>query len=362
VALRLRFAALALLPVALAACGTSADDEAPGDEGTDHLIGHVHGLGVNPADDALYVAGHNGVFRIEDGSPIRVADRWQDTMAFTIAGPDTFLASGHPDLREDLPPHLGLIESTDAAETWKPLSLQGEADFHAIEIVGDRIYGYDATGGQLMTTTDRETWKPVTTGQYIDLATLPSQTESVLATTPTGAVDEIRLDGTQRPLAGAPELVLIDSTPQGRIVGVTAGGELYSTSRLGDPWEHAGQVPGTPAALAADDGAWHVATDEAILSSTDDGATWGERRGLTPSDGPRLRASEQPHPIGWSSSRFTGVGPVACAGKRSRFRRSALTATRKLEPDIDSAATSGRSTRPKAGSKTPAAIGSAMAL
>jgi hypothetical protein len=110
----------------------------------------------------LYVAGHHGGFRVDGGAPVRVADRWQDTMAFTIAGPDTFLASGHPDLREGLPPHLGLIESTDAAETWKPLSLQGEADFHAIEIVGDRIYGYD---------------------------------------------------------------------------------ELYSTSRLGDPWEHAGQVP-----------------------------------------------------------------------------------------------------------------------
>jgi hypothetical protein len=273
VALRLRFAALALLPVTLAACGTS-DDVPPADEGSDHSIGHVHGLGINPADDVLYVAGHHGVFRIEDRTPIRIADRWQDTMAFTIAGPDTFLASGHPDLREDLPPHLGLIESTDAAETWKPLSLQGEADFHAIEIVGDRIYGYDATSGRLMTTTDRETWEPVTTGEYIDLTALPSQPDSVLATTPTGAVYEIRLDGTQRPLAGPPELALIDSTPQGRIVGVTAGGELYSTSRLDDPWKYAGQVPGTPAALAATADAWHVATDEAILSSTDDGATW----------------------------------------------------------------------------------------
>ncbi len=34
----------------------------------------------------------------------------------------------------------------------------------------------------------------------------------------------------------------------------------------------------------------------------------------------------------------------------------------KLDPDIDSAAISGRSTSPKAGSNTPAAIGSAMAL
>jgi hypothetical protein len=41
---------------------------------------------------------------------------------------------------------------------------------------------------------------------------------------------------------------------------------------------------------------------------------------------------------------------------------SAFTATRKLDPDIDSAAISGRSTSPKAGSKTPAAIESASAL
>jgi hypothetical protein len=42
--------------------------------------------------------------------------------------------------------------------------------------------------------------------------------------------------------------------------------------------------------------------------------------------------------------------------------RSALTATKKLDPDIDKAATSGRSTNPKAGSNTPAAMGRAIAL
>ena len=50
------------------------------------------------------------------------------------------------------------------------------------------------------------------------------------------------------------------------------------------------------------------------------------------------------------------------AGRRSRLRRSALTATRKLEPDIVSAAISGRRVKPKAGSNTPAAIGRAIAL
>jgi hypothetical protein len=49
-------------------------------------------------------------------------------------------------------------------------------------------------------------------------------------------------------------------------------------------------------------------------------------------------------------------------GSFNRRSSSALTATSRLEPDIDRAAISGRSTSPNAGSKTPAAIGIAIAL
>ena len=56
------------------------------------------------------------------------------------------------------------------------------------------------------------------------------------------------------------------------------------------------------------------------------------------------------------------AGASGAAGSRSRLSSSALTATRNDDPDIDRAAISGRSTRPKAGSNTPAAMGSAMAL
>jgi hypothetical protein len=44
------------------------------------------------------------------------------------------------------------------------------------------------------------------------------------------------------------------------------------------------------------------------------------------------------------------------------FEVRVLTATIRLEPDMDSAAISGRRTSPKTGSKTPAAMGRAMAL
>ena len=58
----------------------------------------------------------------------------------------------------------------------------------------------------------------------------------------------------------------------------------------------------------------------------------------------------------------TRLSPAAVCGRWRRLSVTALTATMKLDPDIDSAAISGRSTRPKAGSNTPAAIGRAIAL
>ncbi len=74
---------------------------------------HVHGLGINPADGSLFIATHTGLFRVGKDSQkaVRVAARYQDTMGFSIVGPNRFLGSGHPDAREQkLPPLLGLIE------------------------------------------------------------------------------------------------------------------------------------------------------------------------------------------------------------------------------------------------------------
>ncbi|PWI12287.1 hypothetical protein DIZ27_01455 [Streptomyces sp. NWU339] len=43
-----------------------------------------------------HAAGHHGVFRLDSGTATRGAGRYQDTMGFTVTGPSTFLASGHP--------------------------------------------------------------------------------------------------------------------------------------------------------------------------------------------------------------------------------------------------------------------------
>lgn len=126
---------------------------------------HVHGLGINPADGGLFVAAHTGLYRAPRGERTakRVAERFQDTMGFTIAGPDHFLGSGHPDPREaqalGLPPLLGLIESNDAGKTWQPVSRGGRTDFHVLR-AGRKVYGYDSSNDVLLGSDDEgRTWE-----------------------------------------------------------------------------------------------------------------------------------------------------------------------------------------------------------
>ena len=273
---RILLAAVPAVVLSLTACSNTIEEAPDESAAEDRLVGHVHGLGVDPADGALYVAGHYGLFRVEDRTPTRVADRWQDTMAFTVSGPRTFLASGHPDLREGLPAHLGLIESTDSGRTWEALSLQGEADFHALEVAGPRLYGYDSSSGRLLTTTDRRNWKLLATGQFADLAALPARPDLVLATTMDQRVVQVTMDGTRRFLRNAPRLLLLATTERGELVGISSGGEVFTAPDPGGDWQPAGRAPGSPTALAVSGDHWYVATDDRVYESTDRGATWDE--------------------------------------------------------------------------------------
>jgi hypothetical protein len=127
---RIVLATLSTVAVAaaiLTGCGAESGTGGAGDPGPVH----VHGLGVDTADSSHYIATHTGLFRMGHGADDarRVGDSYQDTMGFTVLGASRFRGSGHPDLRTDLPPHLGLIEATDGGRTWEPISLLGEDGF-----------------------------------------------------------------------------------------------------------------------------------------------------------------------------------------------------------------------------------------
>ena len=265
---------LTLLAVGLlgGAAACSAPEPAL-DEVASTYVGHVHGLGVDPADGVLYVAAHGGVFRVVDGRLSLVAGRSQDTMGFTVVGPGHFLASGHPAPTEDRPPHLGLIESRDAADTWASLSLAGSADFHSLEQGKDALYGFDSRSQTLLRSRDRRTWQPVARGSFADLAAHPTENGVVLATSAKGLL-RVEGDGPPTVLAAPKGLTYLAWPGPRELVGVTAAGRLYASPDAGSTWEARGQLPGEVEAFQAGSDGWYAASDEGLFTSTDAGTTW----------------------------------------------------------------------------------------
>jgi hypothetical protein len=246
------------------------------------VVSHVHGLGVNPADGSLFAATHYGMFRLAtDGNVQRVSDSFQDTMGFTVVGPNAFLGSGHPDVpgrRAGQPGLLGLITSVDAGATWTPLSLGGEADFHGLVNAHDTIYGWNSTTGQFMTSTDRLTWKIRSTLNMSGFAVDPVNGDHIIAATAAGVVESDD-GGTSWKAGSGPPLVVLSWDVAAGLWGADGSGALWKRLLT---WQQLGTLPGTPQALLAQSGTLYAAVEGAdgrtgIYASVDSGRTWQTR-------------------------------------------------------------------------------------
>jgi len=246
-----------------------------GGESSTVALTHVHGLGVNPADGTLYVATHDGLYQLSaDGQARLVGDGRQDTMGFTIAGPNQFLASGHPAPGQAGPPHLGLIESGDGGLTWTTRSLAGQADFHALRFRHNTVYGYISTTGQLITSTDKVTWQTRANVSLRDFDVSPAAPNTLLATTETGLQRSTDGGSTWVPAGGPPLLLLAWQTPD-RLWGLSTTGDILRSADGGSSWNATGKLAGQATAFAAHEGNLYAAVHEqGILQSTDNGTTW----------------------------------------------------------------------------------------
>ncbi|MGH3995424.1 MAG: F510_1955 family glycosylhydrolase, partial [Pseudonocardiaceae bacterium] len=271
-----------LAALGIGACGSDSDkptEPAPrvGDPGPIH----VHGLGVNPTDGALFVATHTGLFRAAAGEQRarRVADRYQDTMGFTVTGPDRFLGSGHPDGRAGLPPFLGLIRSTDAGRTWEPVSLLGKRDFHVLEALGKRVYGYGSDyetrqPGLLVSDDGGRSWQErVTPEPLLSLAIDPDDPDRVVASGEDGSYSSTDAGGGWRPLGEDPGWLAW--TGAGALFLVGLDGAVVRSTDGGRTWEQTGNTGGQPAALESVGDELYVALhDGSIKRSQDQGRSW----------------------------------------------------------------------------------------
>lgn len=276
--------ALLVIVAALAAgCGENggpSDATLSAPEGPNH----IHGLGINPADDALFIATHSGLFRAAEGSKevARVDDQFQDTMGFTVVGRDQFLGSGHPAPGEDRPPNLGLIESSDAGQSWQPVSLSGEADFHILRFAHRRVYAYNGLSGTLVLSADLgRTWSERTPpAPVIDLAVDPSDPERLVVSTESGLAVSDDAGRHWRPLAA--EIGLLAWPRSGQLLLINASGEVQRASDPEQEWSPIGSIGGQPVAFASgsSDDLYAALPSGVVLESTDGGASWSPRASL----------------------------------------------------------------------------------
>jgi len=147
---RLRFA-LPLVLLALSACGggdepeeTAAPTAAPGTT-TD-----IVSIAIDPTDGTLLAGSGPAFYRLPPGaekpeqakgalSTPKGSGTLTKDVVVRYEKPGTIIASGHSS-EAALPPVLGILRSTDNGETWEPISGLGEADYHEIEIQGNRIF------------------------------------------------------------------------------------------------------------------------------------------------------------------------------------------------------------------------------
>ena len=274
------FAVLAVLVVLIVVVRDLQDDTRTPSAGG--RVAHVHGLGIDPGDKDLYAATHLGLYRVPaQGKAQRVGDAVQDTMGFTVVGPGHFLGSGHPDPKDEhmrkpgRPPLLGLIESTDGGETWKALSLLGEADFHSLVAAHGKVYGYDSTGGRFMVSDDGKRWD---TRSQIGIGTFavdPGDADHVVAMTERGLADSGDGGRSWEPVDG-PQLAFVSWGTELGLWGVSRTGQTYQRSE--NSWEPRAALSGEPQALlvAGTDvyAAASAGDSTAIYRSSDEGRSW----------------------------------------------------------------------------------------
>jgi hypothetical protein len=268
------------LSAALAACSSDEGDDAPA-AGVDGQT-HVHAMALG-ADGDILIGTHHGLLALDpDGSepPERISRYRHDFMGLAGDVSGRLVASGHPDFDSGLPVHLGLMESRDGGREWDEASIAGEADFHALALSGERVYGWDSTGGRFLVSSDGgSSWRErrVPEGLH-SLAVDPADPDRVLGAS--DAMLYLSEDGGARWRALGRGGGLLAWSPDGSATLLEYGSGRVLRSADGVEWARAGAVPFRDAvALAAfgPRGLASIGESGVLVVSRDGGRTWVER-------------------------------------------------------------------------------------
>lgn len=237
---------------------------------------HIHEL--IPSDDgqSLLVGSHNGLFTVDlDSGDVAgpAGEHVIDLMGLTRAD-DRLLASGHPGAsgpQHLQGPNLGLIQSSDAGESWEAVSLEGVADFHALtyDPAAGAVVGVHS--GQILISDDMgASWREGTAAEPYDLL---ATSDGLLMTSTAGLSVSTDAGESFQPVEDAPSLALL-ADAEDTVIGVDLNGTLWR-SEPKMQWTPEGTTPGQIHALALlPGGEVIVATESGLQRTSDLGQSW----------------------------------------------------------------------------------------
>jgi len=266
---------IAAVSLALTGCSADSDTDSTSQSSGTQTLGHVHGLATDPVTGSLLITTHEGLYELTDNGQLDRVGPVIDLMGFAVAGPDHYLASGHPGLGVDLPQPVGLIESTDGGRTWTPLSRQGESDFHALTVSQAGVVGYD---GSLVTTADNQTWETLSIPSAPASLAASDHGQQLLAATEQGLLRSADAGRSWDPVPDAPLLQVVDWGTGLTTVGIGPAGDVWTSEDGGLTWRAGAELRATPQAVditvTGDQGKIAAMVGDQLVESTDGGQTF----------------------------------------------------------------------------------------
>jgi hypothetical protein len=265
--------------------GTAAPAQtpAPSVSGANAFIGSI---AVDPGDGTVMLGTGLGLFRMKSGAKAapRVVGKLDggqvsSNLVVRYARPSELMASGHPEGGGSLPENLGLITSRDAGDTWKELAELGQADYHILQVLEDRIVGVKAEETTIRVSSDAgKTFADRTPPDTpLDVAFDPADPKRLVVTTEQGVFTSGDEGGSWRQRDGIPSQQLAWGEPDA-LYRADPGGEIKVSADGGQTWKTAGTVGMSVNELAVDaDGALYASVAGGVVQrSADGGANWSQ--------------------------------------------------------------------------------------
>lgn len=230
---------------------------------------HVHSVATDGGE--FFLASHHGLY-VLSGSSWNLRGEEMDLMGFSISE-GIFYGSGHPGPRQNLPDPLGILVSDDRGESWAPLELTGEVDFHLLKVSGDIMAGVAANYGLVISSLDGgKSWSQIEVPSLTSLDLNPANGKEMLLASE-GALLKFSLVDKQYESVATPTPVnLVEWSDSG--VYFASDTEIFLSSASDGNFTALFGGFNNISALAADAESIIVMDDQGVHISKDNGITF----------------------------------------------------------------------------------------